>query len=212
VSLVAGSPPRPEQAGLLRAVSPQAGAESVPVHAPHQPAQTATDPSAQRDPLREVLGRFATGVTIVAAGGPVPHGMTANAFTSVSLTPPLVLICVKRSAAIHQMMLDCRSFAVSVLGAGQEQVARYFADHSRPRGQEEFDGVSWSPGPQTGAPVIDGALAWVECVLTAAHEGGDHSIFLGSVLASGQGPASDALLFFGGGFHRPRLTGAGSHD
>lgn len=207
MSLVAGPSARPEQAGLIEAAGTQAGAQSVPVTAPLAEAPPAAPPpEPRRGPLREVLGRFATGVTIVAAGGPVPHGMTANAFTSVSLTPPLVLVCVKRSAAIHQVMLDCRSFAVSVLAAGQEQVARYFADHSRPRGVDEFDGVSWSPGPETGAPVIDGALAWLECVLMAAHEGGDHSILLGSVLASGHGPDDDALLFFGGGFHRPRLT------
>jgi flavin reductase (DIM6/NTAB) family NADH-FMN oxidoreductase RutF len=208
VNLVDGSPARSEQAGMIEAAGTQAGAQSVPVTAPlaESPPES-PPPEPHRGPLREVMGRFATGVTIVSAGGPVPHGMTANAFTSVSLTPPLVLVCVKRSAAIHQVMLDCRSFAVSVLSAGQEQVARYFADHSRPRGVDEFDGVSWTPGPETGAPVIDGALAWLECVLTAIHEGGDHSILLGSVMASGHGPDDDALLFFGGGFHQPRLAG-----
>jgi flavin reductase len=168
-----------------------------------QPA-AAAEP-ADRGALREVLGRFATGVTVVAAGGETPAGMTANAFTSVSLTPPLVLVCVKRAAAIHQAVLDCGSFAVSVLSAQQEDVARHFADHSRPRGRAEFDVAGWSPGPNTGAPLIHGALAWIECALTAAYDGGDHSIFLGSVLASGHGTACDALLFFGGGFHSPPL-------
>jgi flavin reductase (DIM6/NTAB) family NADH-FMN oxidoreductase RutF len=146
----------------------------------------------------------------VAAGSETPEGMTANAFTSVSLTPPLVLVCVKRAAAIHQTVLDCESFAVSVLSAQQEHVARHFANHSRPRGREIFDIVGWSPGPNTGAPVIDGALAWIECALAAAYDGGDHSIFLGSVLASSHGPARDALLFFGGGFHSPALHPAKS--
>jgi flavin reductase (DIM6/NTAB) family NADH-FMN oxidoreductase RutF len=153
---------------------------------------------------------FATGVTVVTTGGPTPEGMTANAFTSVSLAPPLVLVCVKRSAAIHQAVLDRGSFAISVLSAGQENVGRYFADHSRPRGRREFEAVGSSPGHHTGAPVIHGALAWIECALAAAYEGGDHSIFLGSVLASSRGPARDALLFFGGGFHCPTLYRATS--
>jgi flavin reductase (DIM6/NTAB) family NADH-FMN oxidoreductase RutF len=132
--------------------------------------------------------------------------MTANAFTSVSLSPPLVLVCVNRAAAIHKSVLDCGSFAVSVLSGRQEYVARYFADHSRPRGRDEFDIVGWSHAPSTGAPVIHGALAWMECALTAAYDGGDHSIFIGSVLASNHRPARDALLFFGGAFHSPVLS------
>ena len=86
-------------------------------------------------------------------------------------------------------------------------MARHFADHSRPRGREEFDVVGWSHGPATGAPIIHGALAWMECELAAAYDGGDHSIFVGTVLASEQGIARDALLFFGGDFHAPALAG-----
>jgi flavin reductase len=159
--------------------------------------------SADCDHLREVLRRFATGVTVLAAGGDTPQGMTANAFTSVSLSPPLVLVCVNRTAAVHRAVLDSESFAVSVLSARQEHVARYFADHARPRGRAEFDIVGWSCGPRTGAPLIHGALAWMECALTAAYDGGDHSIFVGSVLASDHGITQDALLFFGGTFHSP---------
>jgi flavin reductase (DIM6/NTAB) family NADH-FMN oxidoreductase RutF len=165
--------------------------------------------SAQSPPggraLRAVLGRFATGVTVLAAVGKVPCGMTANAFTSVSLDPPLVLVCVNRNASIHQAVLESGSFAVSMLSARQEHVARYFADHSRPRGPSEFAAVDWSPAPRTGAPVLRGALAWLDCSLAAAYDGGDHAIFVGSVLASGAEPAQDVLLFFGGEFHRPQL-------
>jgi flavin reductase len=160
---------------------------------------------AQRQHLRAVLGRFATGVAVLGAGSSTPQGMTANSFTSVSLSPPLVLVCVHRSAAIHQTVMELRSFTVSVLSAEQEHVARYFADRSRPRGRAEFDIVSWSAGPNTGAPVIHGAVAWLECALAAAYDGGDHSIFLGSVLASNYVPERDALLFFGGAFHCPAL-------
>jgi flavin reductase (DIM6/NTAB) family NADH-FMN oxidoreductase RutF len=155
--------------------------------------------------LRSVFGKFATGVTIVTAGQDRPCGMTANSFTSVSILPPLILVCVNRKAAFHQAVLESESFAVSVLSSRQEPVARYFADHSRPRGTIEFDSVDWSPGPSTGSPVIEGALAWLDCDLAACYEGGDHVIFLGSVRASGCGPAHDALLFFSGRFHRPEL-------
>ena len=157
-------------------------------------------------PLRQVLRRFATGVTVLCAGRDTPCGMTANSFTSVSLSPPLVLVCVNQSAAIHQTVLDSGAFAVSFLSGSQEYVARYFADHSRPRGRQEFDVVGWSPGPRTGAPVIEGTLAWIECALTAVYEGGDHSIFLGSVLTSDHGTGQDALVFLGGGFRGHSLT------
>lgn len=151
--------------------------------------------------LRSVLGQFATGVTVVAAGRDAPCGMTANSFTSVSILPPLVLVCVSRGAAVCRSVVESGSFAVSVLSDCQEHVARYFADRSRPRGAAEFDSIDWSPGPGTGSPVISGSLAWLDCDLAACHDGGDHVIFLGSVRASGSGPARDALLFFGGRFH-----------
>jgi flavin reductase (DIM6/NTAB) family NADH-FMN oxidoreductase RutF len=109
-------------------------------------------------------------------------------------------------------VLECGSFAVSMLSAGQEHVARYFADRSRPRGVAEFGAVGWSPGPSTGAPVLDGALAWLDCSLAASYDGGDHAIFVGSVLASGCGPARDALLFYGGRFHRPQLATSGNPE
>ncbi len=155
--------------------------------------------------LRKVLGRFATGVTVVAAGGPEPRGMTANSFTSVSVRPPLILVCVNRNASICRAVLESGTFAVSVLSARQEHLARYFADPARPRGGAEFGAVDWSPAPSTGAPVLDGALAWLDCALATSYDGGDHAIFLGSVLASGFRDAHDVLLFFGGHFHRPRL-------
>lgn len=161
--------------------------------------------SGDRDPLRAVFGRFATGVTVLAAGRETPRGMTANSFASVSLTPPLVLVCVHQTAAIHAAVLEAQSFSVSVLSARQEQVARHFADRTRPRGQQEFDVIGWTPGPNTGAPLLHGTLAWIECSLKAAYAGGDHSIFLGEVLASQTGIAREPLLFFDGKFHTPAL-------
>ena len=155
------------------------------------------------DEFRDVMGMFATGITVVTAqGDTAPHGMTANSFTSVSLDPPLVLVCVLRDAAMHQAILQGQSFAISVLSTAQEPVARYFADRSRPRGDREFDVIDWTPGRHTGVPIVSGTLAWLECRLAAVYQGGDHSIFLGAVLDLGRSFKRNALLFFGGDFHR----------
>lgn len=151
--------------------------------------------------LRRVLGRFATGITVVTVGGPQPHGMTANAFTSVSLDPPLILVCVQRTGNMHKAIHESGSFAVSVLAAHQEREARIFANHHRSR-VGEFAAVDVAPGPYSAAPVLCDALAWLECELTAVHDGGDHSIFVGQVQTLGWGIAEDALLYFDGGFRR----------
>jgi flavin reductase (DIM6/NTAB) family NADH-FMN oxidoreductase RutF len=185
-----------------------AGVDQLPVNgvgvvpAPRQLQNGAAQIAHERRELREVLGRFATGVTVVTAGATVPHGMTANSFTSVSLEPPLVLVCVLREAAMHTTIVEGKAFAVSVLAADQEKEARYFADRGRPRDEREFAVVDASPGRHTGAPVLAGALAWMECRLAAVYDGGDHSIFLGEVVDLGRGPGAEALLFYGGGFHR----------
>lgn len=152
--------------------------------------------------LRDAMARFATGVTVLTTGGERMHGMTANAFSSVSLEPPMVLCCVARTAEMHQAIVSARSFGVSVLGGGQERLARYFADRRRPRGPAQFEGIGWRPGECTGAPLLTDSLAWLECRLREVHDGGDHSILLGEVLEAGWSPETEALLFVGGGFHR----------
>jgi flavin reductase (DIM6/NTAB) family NADH-FMN oxidoreductase RutF len=152
--------------------------------------------------MRQIFGRFATGITIVTVGGEIPRGMTANSFTSVSLDPPLVLVCIQRNATMHETIMEQQSFAVSMLAAHQERVARRFADRNRPRGEGEFATIETAPGPRTGVPVVVGALAWLECTLAAVYDGGDHSIFLGNVQSLGRGKTEDALLFYEGGFHR----------
>lgn len=157
--------------------------------------------------LRAVMGQFATGVTVLTAGGEGAHGMTANAFSSVSLTPPMVLCCVGRAARIHRAIIDANAFAVSILAAGQGDIARYFADRRRPDGMAQFAAVDTELGARTGSPVLTGALAWIECSLAEVYEGGDHSIFLGQVLACGRGTGTGALSFFGGGYHRLDPTG-----
>ncbi|MFR9798347.1 flavin reductase family protein [Streptomyces sp. MS06] len=152
------------------------------------------------DELRKIFGRFATGITVLTAGREDPRGMTANSFTSVSLSPPLILVCVMRSASMHRVIEEHGAFAVSVLSADQEAVARHFADRTRPRGEKEFAAVDAVAGPNTGAPVIRGALAWFECSLAAVHDGGDHSIFVGEVRDLGCGGDDDALLYYAGAY------------
>lgn len=156
--------------------------------------------SAQRS-LRDVMGQFATGITVLTARGALAHAMTANAFTSVSLDPPMVLCCVARTARMHEAILDARGFGVSVLSSEQEGVARYFASKGRPAGMSQFDRVDWFPGRHTGVPLLTGSLAWLECDLAEVYEGGDHSIFLGAVRHASRG-GGQALLFVGGGFHQ----------
>ncbi|SDJ98353.1 NADH-FMN oxidoreductase RutF, flavin reductase (DIM6/NTAB) family [Actinopolyspora mzabensis] len=164
---------------------------------------TSPHPRSRDDPtsLRAVMSRFATGVTVLTAGGSRAHGMTANSFNSVSLDPPLVLCCVSRTARMHASIAASCSFGVSVLADDQRELARYFADRTRPAGWRQFEGVGWKDGPFTGAPLLDGSLAWLECELADVHEAGDHSIFLGSVLGSGCGADSGALLFCGGDYY-----------
>ncbi|EDY52389.1 flavin reductase family protein [Streptomyces clavuligerus] len=155
-----------------------------------------------RDPreLRGAFGTFATGITVVTVGGALPRGMTANSFTAVSLDPPLVLVCVGREAVMHQVLLNAEHFAVSVLAADHREVARHFADRSRPLGSGQFAVGDWRPGTVTGAPLLTGALAHFECAGRARYDGGDHTVFLGEVLALSRAPAGEALLFAGGRF------------
>ncbi|MBE1461884.1 flavin reductase family protein [Kibdelosporangium phytohabitans] len=157
-----------------------------------------------QDPLqfRGVLGKFATGVTVVTAGRDVPRGMTVNAFTSVSLRPPMILVCVQRSSAMHQTILSSDVFAVSVLSAEQAWIARYFASRSRERGEREFAPVEWVPGRHAGVRLIANAVAWMECRVAAVYDGGDHSIVLGSVLSIHRNHVAEPLLFYCGDFLR----------
>lgn len=158
-------------------------------------------PSATSAALREVMRSFATGVVVLTTAGERCHGMTANSFSSVSLDPPLVLCCVSRSATMHEAITVTQRFAVSILDADQEHLARYFTDRRRPRGSAQFEQVDSAPGPVTGSPVLGGALASLECVLTESYLAGDHSIFIGEVVGSHWRPAATALLFFGGHYH-----------
>jgi flavin reductase (DIM6/NTAB) family NADH-FMN oxidoreductase RutF len=161
-------------------------------------------PSPTEGEYRATVGLFATGITVVTANAVgVEHGMTLNAFASVSLDPLLVLVCVERDAVMHKVLEEAGSFALSMLAEDQEPIARYFADSNRPAGAAQFAGVGYRIGAATGAPLLDGALAWLQCELERAYDGGDHSIFLGRVLTVERGTLRDPLLYFGGAYRRP---------
>jgi flavin reductase (DIM6/NTAB) family NADH-FMN oxidoreductase RutF len=136
------------------------------------------------DPLRyrDAIGRFSTGITVITAHvGARHHGMTANTFTSVSLDPVLVLVCVDRSSRLHDLVLAAGEWGVSVLAADQEHASRVFAVRGRPPG-ETVGSVPHHYGRLTGAVLLDDALATLECRTVAAHGGGDHTVLLGEVL------------------------------
>jgi flavin reductase len=148
--------------------------------------------------LRSALGAFATGVTVITSRGEGHEcGMTANAFTSVSLDPPLVLVCVVSGTAGAEAIQHNCMFAINILGAHQEPISRYFSLPERPRGELAFDEVEHFTAV-TGCPIIEGAAAYLDCRLTATHEVGDHVIFIGEVLATGLADEVEPLVFHAG--------------
>lgn len=149
--------------------------------------------------LRDALGCFATGVTVVTAFAPDgrPIGLTANSFTSVSLDPPLLLVCIDRRAGSLPALEVAAGFAVNVLHIGQQPTSNRFA---RP-GEDRFAETAWETG-EFGAPVLSGALAAFECRRHALHDGGDHVILVGEVLKARFEPRRDPLLYFRGKYRR----------
>lgn len=150
--------------------------------------------------FREVLGRFATGVTVVTAeheGEPV--GLTCQSFTSVSLDPPLVLFVPARTSRAWPRIERAGAFCVNVLGRGQERLSEAFAS----RGTDKFAGVAWRPGV-TGAPVLDAGIAWLDCTLHAVHDGGDHLVVLGRVRDLGTRGSADPLIYSEGRYRHLR--------
>ncbi len=129
--------------------------------------------------LREALARWPSGVTIVTGRvGERIHGMTVSAFCSVSLEPPLVLVCADQASNTHAVIREGGVFAVNVLGRDQEALSNKFA--SRRDEWRRFEGLDWEAGA-TGAPLIPGAIVQLDCRVHAAHEAGDHVIYVGEV-------------------------------
>ena len=144
--------------------------------------------------FRRACGRFATGVTIAGVIDPkgTPHGLTVNSFTSVSLHPPLVLIALAHSASVMEAFRDARCFAVNVLAAGQRALSERFAR----KGEDRFDGLAWQPGV-TGAPLLSGTLAGIECAVRYRFTAGDHDLLVGEVVRAVIRDGAPLLYFAG---------------
>jgi len=157
-------------------------------------------PTSAIDPatFRSVLGRFASGVTVVTVRDSqhFDHGMTVSAFCSLSLEPPLVLVCIEKSASLHSVLATGNTasrFAVNILESKQEELARRFAEEHPDR----FDGVGFTRGI-TGAPILDDCLAIIECEVQSRNSAGDHTIVIGTVIGSATNDGSPLLYYRGG--------------
>jgi 3-hydroxy-9,10-secoandrosta-1,3,5(10)-triene-9,17-dione monooxygenase reductase component len=159
--------------------------------------------------FRSVLGHFPTGVTIVTGlertdGGDEPAGFTIGSFTSVSLDPPMVGFLPQVDSDTWQMIAPARRFCVNILSRDQADLCWRFAKSGNER--ERFEGVAWYPGP-TGAPIIERAVAWIDCEVDAVYEMGDHYFVLGRVVALEADANHDSdgphpLIFFKGALGR----------
>jgi flavin reductase (DIM6/NTAB) family NADH-FMN oxidoreductase RutF len=149
-----------------------------------------------KNELRRIMGHFATGVTVITtiSQNGTPYGLTANAFMSVSLEPPLLLISVDKKAESYPYFEQTRQFTVNILRDDQEGLSRRFAVS----GGNKFEGVAYHRGAND-VPILDDTLAHVECRLYAAHDGGDHTLYLGEILEA-ETREGRPLLFYRGGY------------
>jgi flavin reductase len=146
---------------------------------------------------RQIMGHFATGVTVVTTDGEAgSHGMTANAFASLSLDPPLVMVAVDKRAAMLEFLKTNRCFAVSILRRDQEEISRRFA---RP-GPKDFSDLNITTSA-TGSPILADGIAFIDCRVYEILPGGDHEIFIGEIL-TGDHQGGDPLLFYAGSYRR----------
>lgn len=148
--------------------------------------------------FRHACGQFATGVAVATASDEsgAPHGLTINSFTSVSMSPPLVLICIDYRAQVLQVFLRSQHYGVNMLRENQQEISNRFAY----RAEDRFSGVGWKRG-QTGVPLIEGSLASLECATRQIIEGGDHTILLAEVVAV-HTHNGDPLLYFNSRYHK----------
>jgi flavin reductase (DIM6/NTAB) family NADH-FMN oxidoreductase RutF len=142
--------------------------------------------------FRRVLGHFASGVTVITTQYQQQlHGTTVSSFCSLSLNPPLVLVCLDLKATIHDLIIASEVFGVNILTEHSEAASRHFARHT----SEKFSEIRHNPG-QLGVPLLEDALATLECRVVERHPGGDHSIFIGQVVAMHAQSYAQPLLYF----------------
>ena len=145
--------------------------------------------------FRDVLGRFATGVTVVTAiSDGTPVGLTCQGFMSVSLDPPLVAFAPARGSRAWPLIERSGSYCVNLLAADQAELSNRMAS----RGTDKFAGLGWAPSPLTGSPLLAGTLGYVDCRIEAVHEAGDHWLVVGRVVDLAATDAADALTYYRG--------------
>ncbi|MFN8373480.1 MAG: flavin reductase family protein, partial [Anaerolineae bacterium] len=153
--------------------------------------------------LRMTMRSWASGVTVVTAAHEDKRvGVTVSSFTSVSLTPPLILVCLYKNTEATKTILDAGHFAVSILGEGQSEVSEQFAGHAKslPENVDRFYNIAVS-SQVTGSPILDDAVGWFDCRIQAVHEGGTHWIVIGEVLAAGRRDENaQPLVYFNRGY------------
>ena len=148
--------------------------------------------------FRNALGRFPTGVAVITSGAPgMEYGMTCQSFSSLSLDPPLVVICVDNEAGMLPVLLETAAFTVNILNEHQEDESGFFATKTRPTPPHQFDHLAHHPG-ETGAARITGATTAFDCTVHAVLEGGDHKLIIGRVHAFAETSDEAPLLFFQG--------------
>ena len=156
----------------------------------------------ERRRLRDLMARFATGVTVVAARhGPLLAGMTANAIASISIDPPLMMASIARKAETHGAIIGSHAFSISILAADQQALAECFARPTTASKLTGFCGAAWHEA-ETGSPILEGALAYFDCRLLERHDGGDHTIFIGEIVAAGYREDAEPLLWYASGYRR----------
>jgi len=162
----------------------------------------------ERGRLRALMGHFATGVTVVAARhGPLLAGMTANAIATISIDPPILMASIARKAETHNAIIGSHAFSVSVLAREQQSLAECFAEPTTATKLKRFCDAAWHEA-ETGSPILEGALAYFDCRITARHDGGDHTIFLGEIVAAGYREDAIPLLWYGSQYRRLAEAGA----
>jgi flavin reductase (DIM6/NTAB) family NADH-FMN oxidoreductase RutF len=160
------------------------------------------DPAVDEDVFRRTVGRFPTGICVVTTqDAGIDHAMTVSSFSSVSLEPLLVLICVEVEARFHDAVLSAGYWGVSVLDGGGRAVADWLATRGRPL-HGQLDRVPHSPGPVTGVALLDSATAIMECRTHAVYPGGDHSIVVGEVVSAQVSEATESAMIYHRGTYK----------
>jgi flavin reductase (DIM6/NTAB) family NADH-FMN oxidoreductase RutF len=150
---------------------------------------------------RRVLGHFPTGIVVITTAAPHgPVGLSVNSFTAVSLHPPLVGFFPAHTSGSWPLIRQRGAFCINILSVGQESIARLFATP----GADRFGGLAWRPAPHSGAPLLDGTAAWLDCVIEAVTPAGDHDFVLGRVIALDANGDQPPLLFHRGSYRGVR--------